>query len=305
MRHNPTAGAIVIMLRSLKMHGMAQAVGELTEQGSPAFEAALPILSQLLKAETADREVRSTAYQLKAARFPAYRDLGGFDFASSEVNEALVRQLHRCGPSVGILSFLKPSREMSTLPFKVRGQEGAMPASGFGTATLHEAVCEQAVFDAIRAGYRLIDVRILGVSSLPCPTPCGASCRLPSSTTTRRPSAVAYSGPLPRASSHDLIFGSRQRSPSSHLRTMVQTRGCLSRGTQRTSKEKHRRQPESTSASSSSDLTMSTVRLVSLTSDSGASLTPVLLFTPCLSHADSQSMHGSGGLHGVLIPALL
>ena len=80
MRHNPAAGAIAIMLRSLKMHGMAQAVGELTEQGSPAFEAALPILSQLLK----------------AARFPNYRDLAGFDFASSEVNEALVRQLHRC-----------------------------------------------------------------------------------------------------------------------------------------------------------------------------------------------------------------
>jgi DNA replication protein DnaC len=96
MRHNPAAGAVVIMLRTLKMHGMAQAVGELTEQGSPAFEGALPILSQLLKAETADREVRSTAYQLKAARFPNYRDLAGFDFASSEVNEALVRQLHRC-----------------------------------------------------------------------------------------------------------------------------------------------------------------------------------------------------------------
>ena len=96
MRHNPAAGAIIIMLRALKMHGTAQAVGELTEQGSPAFEAALPILSQLLKAETADREVRSTAYQLKAARFPSYRDLAGFDFASSEVNEALVRQLYRC-----------------------------------------------------------------------------------------------------------------------------------------------------------------------------------------------------------------
>ena len=49
MRHNPAAGAIIIMLRSLKMHGMAQAVGELTEQGSPAFEAAVPILSQLLR----------------------------------------------------------------------------------------------------------------------------------------------------------------------------------------------------------------------------------------------------------------
>jgi hypothetical protein len=96
MRHDPASGAIVVMLRSLKMHGMAQAVTDLMEQGAPAFEAAIPILSQLLKAETAEREVRSVAYQLGAARFPAYRDLAGFDFASSEVNEALVRQLHRC-----------------------------------------------------------------------------------------------------------------------------------------------------------------------------------------------------------------
>jgi DNA replication protein DnaC len=96
MRHDPTNAAIVIMLRELKMHGMAQAVSELAEQGAPAFEAAQPILSQLLKAETAEREVRSVAYQLKAARFPAYRDLSGFDFAHSQVNEALVRQLHRC-----------------------------------------------------------------------------------------------------------------------------------------------------------------------------------------------------------------
>ncbi|CAG4900915.1 unnamed protein product [Acidocella sp. C78] len=96
MRHDPATGALVIMLRSLKMHGMAQAVDELAQQGAPAFEAAIPVLSQLLKAETAEREVRSMAYQFKAARFPAYRDLAGFDFASSEVNEALVRQLHRC-----------------------------------------------------------------------------------------------------------------------------------------------------------------------------------------------------------------
>jgi DNA replication protein DnaC len=48
----------------------------------------------LLKAELAEREVRSVAYQIKAARFPAYKDLTGFDFTSSEVAEALVRQLH-------------------------------------------------------------------------------------------------------------------------------------------------------------------------------------------------------------------
>jgi DNA replication protein DnaC len=67
------------MLRGLAMYGMAQAVGDLIEQGAPAFEAAVPMLSQLLKAEMAEREVRSIAYQIKAARFPAYKDLAGFD----------------------------------------------------------------------------------------------------------------------------------------------------------------------------------------------------------------------------------
>jgi DNA replication protein DnaC len=96
MRHDPAGAAVVVMLRSLKMYGMAQAAGELMEQGAPAYDSAVPILSQLLKAETAEREVRSVAYQIKAARFPVYKDLSGFNFASSEVNEALVRQLHRC-----------------------------------------------------------------------------------------------------------------------------------------------------------------------------------------------------------------
>ncbi|MBU1335974.1 MAG: IS21-like element helper ATPase IstB [Alphaproteobacteria bacterium] len=95
MRHDPASAAVLVMLRSLKMHGMAQAVSELLEQGAPAFDAAVPILSQLLKAELAEREVRSIAYQLKAARFPAYKDLSGFDFASSEINEAMVQQLYR------------------------------------------------------------------------------------------------------------------------------------------------------------------------------------------------------------------
>jgi DNA replication protein DnaC len=95
MRHDPASAAVVVMLRGLKMFGMAQAVGDLIEQGAPAFDAAVPILSQLLKAEMAEREVRSISYQIKAARFPAYKDLAGFDFAASEVNEAPIQQLHR------------------------------------------------------------------------------------------------------------------------------------------------------------------------------------------------------------------
>lgn len=96
MRHDPASGAVIIMLRSLKMHGMAQAVTDLIEQAAPAFEASVPTLTQLLKAEMAEREVRSIAYHMKAARFPAYKDLSGFDFSNSEMNEATVRQLHRC-----------------------------------------------------------------------------------------------------------------------------------------------------------------------------------------------------------------
>jgi hypothetical protein len=57
MRHDPAGAAIVIMLRSLKMPGTAQAVGDLFEQGPPAFDAAIPILSQPLIAEMVEREV--------------------------------------------------------------------------------------------------------------------------------------------------------------------------------------------------------------------------------------------------------
>jgi DNA replication protein DnaC len=65
-------------------------------RGAPAFEAAIPMLSQLLNAELAEREVRSIAYHKKSARLPAYKDLWGFDIATSEITEATVRTLHRC-----------------------------------------------------------------------------------------------------------------------------------------------------------------------------------------------------------------
>jgi len=91
MHTNP----MIPTLKSLKLYGMAHALSDLAEQDSPAFQASTGILDHLLKAELAEREVRSVANQLKTAKFPAYRDLSGFDFASSMANEALIRQL--CG----------------------------------------------------------------------------------------------------------------------------------------------------------------------------------------------------------------
>lgn len=88
--------ALVTTLKSLKLYGMAQSITELAQQAAPAYAQAEPLLQQLLKAEAADREVRSIQYQMKAARFPAFRDLVGFDFTDSDVDEVLVRSLHRC-----------------------------------------------------------------------------------------------------------------------------------------------------------------------------------------------------------------
>jgi len=88
--------ALITTLKSLKLFGMADTIATLAEQASPVYRQAVPILETLLKAEVAERDVRSINYQMKAARFPAYRDLAGFQFTESQVDEALVRALHRC-----------------------------------------------------------------------------------------------------------------------------------------------------------------------------------------------------------------
>ena len=85
---------IVARLKALKLHGMAANWPELVARSRHAALEPEVLLTQLLDAEGAERTVRSIAYQMTAARFPAHRDLAGFDFGASGVDEALVRQLH-------------------------------------------------------------------------------------------------------------------------------------------------------------------------------------------------------------------
>jgi DNA replication protein DnaC len=85
---------IAARLKALKLHGMASSWPELVAHCRHAALEPEQLVQQLLQAEAADRQVRSIAYQMSAARFPAHRDLAGFDFASSTVDETLVRQLH-------------------------------------------------------------------------------------------------------------------------------------------------------------------------------------------------------------------
>ena len=58
MRHDPAGASIIIMLCILKLHSMAHTVDHLVTQGVPAFEAATPMLSQLLKAEMAEMLIK-------------------------------------------------------------------------------------------------------------------------------------------------------------------------------------------------------------------------------------------------------
>ena len=91
-----SADALVATLKSMKLHGMAGAIKELSEQGSPAFKQSSELLDKLIKAEVAEREVRSINYQMRLARFPAHRDLSGFDFKESSISTSQVKSLHRC-----------------------------------------------------------------------------------------------------------------------------------------------------------------------------------------------------------------
>lgn len=88
--------SMVSTLKSLKLYGMADTIATLSSQSSPAYQNSLPVLEMLLKAESSERDVRSINYQMKVAKFPAYRDLTGFDFTQSMVDEVLVKSLHRC-----------------------------------------------------------------------------------------------------------------------------------------------------------------------------------------------------------------
>ena len=89
-----TTGDVQSQLKALRLNGMATAWADLTEQGGDtSLAAARWLVEHLLQAEDADRAMRSIAHQMKSARFPVHRDLAGFDFAVSQVDQTLIQKL--------------------------------------------------------------------------------------------------------------------------------------------------------------------------------------------------------------------
>jgi DNA replication protein DnaC len=84
---------VSLELKELRLHGMASAWSDLMRQGATSTESSKWLIEHLLKAEHTDRAMRSVSHQMNAAKFPVHRDLAGFDFAASSVDQALVKQL--------------------------------------------------------------------------------------------------------------------------------------------------------------------------------------------------------------------
>lgn len=88
---------ITTELKELRLHGMAGAWADLTTQeGVPTdvgVQTSRWLIEHLLQAEHAQRAFASVRHQMKAAKFPLHRDLAGFDFEASKVDQKLVSQL--------------------------------------------------------------------------------------------------------------------------------------------------------------------------------------------------------------------
>ncbi|TXH65214.1 MAG: ATP-binding protein [Lysobacteraceae bacterium] len=85
---------LIARLREMKLYGMASQWPELSAKARRQALAPEQWFGELLQAEATERQVRALANQMKAARFPAHRDLTGFDFAHSGIDRALIDPLH-------------------------------------------------------------------------------------------------------------------------------------------------------------------------------------------------------------------
>ena len=85
---------VAVELKELRLHGMAVAWTDLLSQGTAtSLDSSRWLIENLVHAETTQRAMRSVSYQMHAAKFPAHRDLAGFEFDSAKVDRALVEQL--------------------------------------------------------------------------------------------------------------------------------------------------------------------------------------------------------------------
>ena len=88
---------ILELMTRLKLFGMRAAYDEVMANGIKRRHEPARIVGDLLAAEIAEKQARSIKYQLTTAKLPLAKDLDGFDFTGTPINEALVRDLSAGG----------------------------------------------------------------------------------------------------------------------------------------------------------------------------------------------------------------
>lgn len=85
---------LLALMTSLKLAGMRAAYDDVMRDAVKRQRSVQQVLGDLLTAEVTEKKARSIRYQLGAAKLPLAKELSEFDFATSPVNETLVRALH-------------------------------------------------------------------------------------------------------------------------------------------------------------------------------------------------------------------
>jgi DNA replication protein DnaC len=84
---------ILELMAKLKLFGMRAAYDEVMATAIKRQYEPARIIGELLAAEIAEKQARSIKYQMTIAKLPLAKDLDGFTFAETPVNESLVRSL--------------------------------------------------------------------------------------------------------------------------------------------------------------------------------------------------------------------
>jgi DNA replication protein DnaC len=84
---------ILELMAKLKLYGMRAAYDEVMTTAIKRRHEPPRILGDLLAAEIAEKQARSIKYQLTIAKLPLAKDIDGFDFAGTPINESLIRDL--------------------------------------------------------------------------------------------------------------------------------------------------------------------------------------------------------------------
>ena len=81
------------LMGELKLYGMKAAFDEIMATAIKRQHDPERVVGDLLTSEIAEKQARSIKYQMTIAKLPLAKDLEDFDFAGTQINEMLVRDL--------------------------------------------------------------------------------------------------------------------------------------------------------------------------------------------------------------------